>query len=239
MIRAVGWCSLRLDAAAQPPPGVLADIYKGGSGLMRKRVLLSMCLLLIAALPVQAQQKTSLIFTAGPTGGSWTPMAAATAETIKKKFPEIDVQVEPGAALVNIEKMRSDKADLGWSMTTVLADARAGHRHVEGQADRQAAVRGQLLPERVAARGAPVRRHPQVLRPQGQGGGAAPARQHEPVRRVGAAREDRGHEARGPRHAAATARSPRTPRRSATGRPWRWAGTRRCRRASCSTSARR
>jgi TRAP transporter TAXI family solute receptor len=77
-------------------------------------------------LPGAAQQKTSLVFTAGPTGGTWTPMAAATAEAIKRRYPELDVQVEPGAALVNMEKMRNDKADLGWSMTTVLADARAG-----------------------------------------------------------------------------------------------------------------
>ena len=74
----------------------------------------------------QAQQKTSVVFSAGPTGGSWTPMAAATAEVIKKKYPDIDVLVEPGAALVNMEKMRADKTDLGWSMTTVVAVARAG-----------------------------------------------------------------------------------------------------------------
>jgi hypothetical protein len=76
--------------------------------------------------PAQAQQKVPLVFSAGPTGGTWTPMAGATAEVIKKKFPELDVQVEPGAALVNMEKIRTDKADLGWSMTSVLADARAG-----------------------------------------------------------------------------------------------------------------
>ena len=44
-----------------------------------------------ALLPAAAQQKLSLVFSAGPTGGSWTPMAAATAEVIKKKFPELDV----------------------------------------------------------------------------------------------------------------------------------------------------
>src|SRR5919109_1101840 len=82
--------------------------------------------LLLAASTSGAQQKVSLVFSAGPTGGSWTPMAAATAEVIKKKFPDLDVLVEPGAALVNMEKFRNDKADLGWSMTTVLADARAG-----------------------------------------------------------------------------------------------------------------
>jgi TRAP transporter TAXI family solute receptor len=80
-----------------------------------------------------AQQKVSLVFSAGPTGGTWTPMAAATADVIKKKFAELDVQVEPGAALVNMEKIRNDKADLGWSMTTVLADARAGTNTWKGK----------------------------------------------------------------------------------------------------------
>jgi TRAP transporter TAXI family solute receptor len=83
--------------------------------------------------PVSAQTKTSLVFSAGPTGGSWTPMAAATAEVIKRKFPELDVQVEPGAALVNMEKIRSDKTDLAWSMTTVLSDARAGTNTWKGK----------------------------------------------------------------------------------------------------------
>jgi TRAP transporter TAXI family solute receptor len=83
--------------------------------------------------PAEAQQKTSLVFSAGPTGGTWTPMAAATAEVIKKAFPELDVLVEPGAAVVNMEKMRNDKTDLGWSMTTVLADARAGTNSWKGK----------------------------------------------------------------------------------------------------------
>ena len=46
--------------------------------------------------PAEAQPKASLVFSAGPTGGTWTPMAAATAEVIKRKFPELDVLVEPG-----------------------------------------------------------------------------------------------------------------------------------------------
>ena len=83
--------------------------------------------------PSVAQQKTTLVFSAGPTGGSWTPMAAATAEVIRKKYPELDVLVEPGAALVNMEKMRGDKADLAWSMTTVMADARGGTNSWKGK----------------------------------------------------------------------------------------------------------
>src|SRR5688500_6322245 len=87
----------------------------------------------LLVLPVDAQQKVNLTFSAGPTGGTWTPMAAATAEVIKKKYPELDVLVEPGAALVNMEKMRSDKADIAWSMTTVMADARAGANSWKGK----------------------------------------------------------------------------------------------------------
>jgi TRAP transporter TAXI family solute receptor len=97
---------------------------------------LTVALLAALAGPAPAQQpppKVNLVFSAGPTGGTWTPMAAATAEVIKRKFPELDVQVEPGAALVNMEKIRSDKADLGWSMTTVVSDARAGANTWKGK----------------------------------------------------------------------------------------------------------
>ena len=87
----------------------------------------------LVASPGGAQQKAELVFSAGPTGGTWTPMAAATAEAIKRKFPEIEVLVEPGAALVNMEKMRNDKTDLAWSMTTVVADARMGANSWKGK----------------------------------------------------------------------------------------------------------
>ena len=95
-------------------------------------IVFALALALLLPFPADAQ-KVSLVFSAGPTGGTWTPMAAATAEVIRKRFPELDVQVEPGAALVNMEKMRNDKADLGWSMTTVLADARAGANTWKGK----------------------------------------------------------------------------------------------------------
>jgi hypothetical protein len=39
-------------------------------------------------------------------GRPWQPPLA---EVIKKKYPEVDVLVEPGAALVNMEKMRNDQ----------------------------------------------------------------------------------------------------------------------------------
>jgi TRAP transporter TAXI family solute receptor len=116
-----------LRARQYDPHTDLPNIKEEPMKRMRTLVtLLTLVLLAAAALPAEAQTKVSVTFSAGPTGGTWTPMAAATAEVIKKRFPELDVQVEPGAALVNMEKIRNDKADLGWSMTTVLADARAG-----------------------------------------------------------------------------------------------------------------
>ena len=95
--------------------------------LRGKPLTLALSAALVAALAAPAlAQKVDLVFSAGPTGGSWTPMAGATAEVIKKRFPDLNVQVEPGAALVNMEKIRNDKADLGWSMTNVLSDALTG-----------------------------------------------------------------------------------------------------------------
>jgi hypothetical protein len=60
-------------------------------------------------------------------------MAASVSQVVNKRFAELNVQVEPGAALVNMEKIRTDKADIGWSMTTVMADAQAGAGQFEGK----------------------------------------------------------------------------------------------------------
>ena len=90
-------------------------------------------LAIVATGAAHAQQKTDVIFSAGPTGGSWTPMAAAASQVVNKRFPELNVQVEPGAALVNMEKIRNDKADIGWSMTTVMVDAQKGEGQFAGK----------------------------------------------------------------------------------------------------------
>ena len=60
-------------------------------------------------------------------------MAAAASQVVNKRFPELNVQVEPGAALVNMEKIRNDKADIGWSMTTVMSDAQKGEGQFAGK----------------------------------------------------------------------------------------------------------
>ncbi|MFH1346235.1 MAG: TAXI family TRAP transporter solute-binding subunit [Pseudomonadota bacterium] len=102
-------------------------------GTRRMLCLAAAATLTIAAAGAAHAQKTDVIFSAGPTGGSWTPMAAAASQVINKRFSDLNVQVEPGAALVNMEKIRNDKADLGWSMTTVMSDAQKGEGQFAGK----------------------------------------------------------------------------------------------------------
>lgn len=88
----------------------------------------ALAVLVVALGPVSApaQPKVDLVFSSGPTGGSWIPLAGATAEAVKRTFPEIDIQVEPGAGLVNMEKLRSGKTDLAWSTPSTVYNARTG-----------------------------------------------------------------------------------------------------------------
>jgi TRAP transporter TAXI family solute receptor len=96
---------------------------------------------LLLPAPASAQQKVTLVFSSGPTGGSWIPMAAATADIVKRKFPDIDIQVEPGGTNVNLEKIRNDKAEIGWTMATALFDVRAGRGTWQGkQSDKHLVV---------------------------------------------------------------------------------------------------
>src|SRR3990167_7442504 len=74
--------------------------------------------------PMHAQT-TKLIFSSGPSGGSWIPLAAATAEVVRSAYPELAIDVEQGGTLVNMEKIMQDKAHLGWTMSTAMAEARA------------------------------------------------------------------------------------------------------------------
>jgi TRAP transporter TAXI family solute receptor len=102
---------------------------------------MGLALLVTTSAPAAAQQKVNLVFSSGPTGGSWIPMAAAIADVVKKKFPEIEVQVEPGGTNVNLEKIRTDKADIGWSFATALFDIRAGRGYWQGkQSDKHVVI---------------------------------------------------------------------------------------------------
>jgi hypothetical protein len=106
---------------------------KSAFSMRMARIVFAAALAVAAATVANAQQKTQVIFSAGPTGGSWTPLAASVSQVINTRVPDLTVQVEPGAALVNVEKIRTDKADIGWSMTTVMVDARTGSGQFAGK----------------------------------------------------------------------------------------------------------
>ena len=104
--------------------------------------------------PARAQQKATVVFSAGPTGGTWTPMAAATGEVVRRRFPEVDVQVEPGAALVNMEKIASSKtpAEVVYKITRAIVEGRESFAHVA------AVMKGVTGQQRAESFGLP--RHP-------------------------------------------------------------------------------
>ena len=192
------------------------------------QVAAALLLTLTLVAPGEAQDKVGLIFSAGPTGGTWTPMAAATADVIKKKFPELDVQVEPGAALVNIEKIRNDKADIGWSMTTVLADARAGVNTWKGKQTDKPLFVANYYPnvwQLVVPADSDVRKLEDLkgkavaLPPRGN---TSLAEGWELLLKVVR------HEARRPRDQELRLDHRERGGRSGTGRRWRWAGTPPC-----------
>ncbi len=76
--------------------------------------------------PAQPTGPAKLVFSSGPTGGSWIPLAGAVSELVKQKSPEIEITVEPGATYINIEKLAAGKADLGWANLDGFYDALEG-----------------------------------------------------------------------------------------------------------------
>ena len=164
-------------------------------------------------------------------------MAAATAEVIKKKFPELDVQVEPGAALVNMEKIRNDKADLGWSMTTVLADARAGANTWKGKQTDKPLFVANYYPnvwQLMVPAATDVRKLEDL---KGKAVALPPRGNTSLAEGWELLLQGRRHEARRPRDQELRLDHRERRGRSGTGRRWRWAGSPRCRPRSCSTSA--
>lgn len=71
-------------------------------------------------------EKIDLIFFSGPLGGAWYPLAGAAAEIIQKAIPGVNVEVQPGAGLVNMEAIQAGKAHLGMGNSPSTADGYAG-----------------------------------------------------------------------------------------------------------------
>ncbi len=90
------------------------------------KVLVAVCALVVmAALPLQAQQVT-LTWTAGGAGGGWYSIAGGIAVIIKEADPDIVIKVIPGGGLQNPAVVASKGAEIGWGLPFLNAAAYKG-----------------------------------------------------------------------------------------------------------------
>lgn len=84
--------------------------------------------------PAATQQAISLRFMTGPQGGSWIPLGGAIAEVVQKELPHVSITVMPGAGIANVKAIEQGKADLGFGNANSTADAIAGRKPFDAQA---------------------------------------------------------------------------------------------------------
>jgi hypothetical protein len=84
--------------------------------------------------PAATQQAISLRFMTGPQGGSWIPLGGAIAEVVQKELPHVSITVMPGAGIANVKAIEQGKADLGFGNANSTADAIAGRKPFDVQA---------------------------------------------------------------------------------------------------------
>jgi hypothetical protein len=90
------------------------------------KVLVAACALVVmAALPLKAQQVT-LTWTAGGAGGGWYSIAGGIAVIIKEADPDIVIKVIPGGGLQNPAVVASKGAEIGWGLPFLNAAAYKG-----------------------------------------------------------------------------------------------------------------
>jgi hypothetical protein len=90
------------------------------------KVFAAVCtLILMAALPLQAQQVT-LTWTAGGAGGGWYSIAGGIAAIVKEADTDIVIKVVPGGGLQNPALVASKGAEIGWGLPFLNAAAYKG-----------------------------------------------------------------------------------------------------------------
>ncbi len=75
----------------------------------------------------EGERPSRLSFMSGPIGGSWYPLGGAAAEIIQNELPGTTVEVAPGAGLVNIEGIMTDKADIALGNSPSSSDGVQGN----------------------------------------------------------------------------------------------------------------
>nr|MCU0603010.1 hypothetical protein [Desulfobacterales bacterium] len=98
-------------------------------------------LMVLAALPLQAQQVT-LTWTAGGAGGGWYSIAGGIATIVKEADPDIVIKVVPGGGLQNPAVVASKGAEIGWGLPFLNAAAYKGMAPFEKPLDELRALAG-------------------------------------------------------------------------------------------------
>jgi hypothetical protein len=97
--------------------------------------------MVLAALPLQAQQVT-LTWTAGGAGGGWYSIAGGIATIVKEADPDIVIKVVPGGGLQNPAVVASKGAEIGWGLPFLNAAAYKGMAPFEKPLDELRALAG-------------------------------------------------------------------------------------------------
>jgi len=97
--------------------------------------------MVLAALPLQAQQVT-LTWTAGGAGGGWYSIAGGIATIVKEADPDIVIKVVPGGGLQNPAVVASKGAEIGWGLPFLNAAAYKGMAPFEKPLDDLRALAG-------------------------------------------------------------------------------------------------
>lgn len=79
-----------------------------------------------AAIPGSAAAQQQLTLAAGPSGGTWYPLATAIANIIEREVEGVDVNVVNGVTVANILGTNAGQYDLGLSLSTTNAEALQG-----------------------------------------------------------------------------------------------------------------
>jgi len=94
---------------------------------MKKRPFLTALLIALALTSMwgvsQTRAETRMLFVTGPATGGWYPTGAAIGEIIMDKNRDLKLTVIEGGGVGNIKDLNANKAQLGYTFSTVLAEA--------------------------------------------------------------------------------------------------------------------
>jgi len=95
---------------------------------VKKTAIILGCLILVLALGVTPgfAKVKFITITSGPVGGTYYILGGALADLLKDVVPEAKVTVTTGGSLANISKVQGGKADLGFTMDSLVNEARQG-----------------------------------------------------------------------------------------------------------------